>query len=349
MVEGKELEKDRICWDDKWAMIVSLPIISLLIPYVFFGIRFTRPPQLTFPIFVSTLIISTVIWIGNRAIMIWSRNKYPQMGQLKKRLMIQSLLMFLFTLTAGLGIGFLLKDFSNMHSAGISQNDEIISSINSSLFTTIAITSIYEVIYFSQQLRDSLTQSELLKREGLRAELNALKTQVNPHFLFNNLNTLCAIIPEDSERSVQFVEQLSKVYRYILEVRDEKSIPLSEEIKIMNAYAFLLITRFGNSFQLTTEIPDSELNSHVVPFSLQLLVENALKHNIASQQSPLKITIKAELDQLIIQNNIQKKQQVEHSTGIGLSNIRNRYRLLTERLVTVSETPEFFTVVLPLI
>lgn len=349
MVEGKELEKDRICWDDKWAMIVSLPIISLLIPYVFFGIRFTRPPQLTFPIFVSTLIISTVIWIGNRAIMIWSRNKYPQMGQLKKRLMIQSLLMFLFTLTAGLGIGFLLKDFSNMHSAGISQNDEIISSINSSLFTTIAITSIYEVIYFSQQLRDSLTQSELLKREGLRAELYALKTQVNPHFLFNNLNTLCAIIPEDSERSVQFVEQLSKVYRYILEVRDEKSIPLSEEIKIMNAYAFLLITRFGNSFQLTTEIPDSELNSHVVPFSLQLLVENALNHNIASQQSPLKITIKAELDQLIIQNNIQKKQQVEHSTGIGLSNIRNRYRLLTERLVTVSETPEFFTVVLPLI
>lgn len=349
MVDGKELEKDRICWDDKWAMVVSLPIISLLIPYVFFGIRFTRPPYLTVPIFVSTLIISTVIWIGNRTIMIWSRNKYPQMGQLKKRLMIQSLLMFLYTLTAGLGIGFLLEDFSNMHLAGISQNDEIISSINSSLFTTIAITSIYEVIYFSQQLRDSLTKSELLKREGLRAELNALKTQVNPHFLFNNLNTLCAIIPEDSERSVQFVEQLSKVYRYILEVRDEKSIPLSEEIKIMNAYAFLINTRFGNSFQLVTEIPKSEMNAHVVPFSLQLLVENALKHNIASQQHPLKISIKTELDQLIIQNNIQKKQQVEHSTGIGLSNIRNRYRLLTERLVTVSETPDFFTVVLPLI
>jgi two-component system LytT family sensor kinase len=349
MEQQQLLEKDRICWDDKWAMVVSIPIISLLIPYVFFGIRFTRPPQLTFPIFVSTLIISTVIWIGNRAIMIWSRNKYPQMGQLKKRLLIQSLLMFLFTLTAGLGVGLLLEDFSNMHSAGISQNDEIIGSINSSLFTTIAITSIYEVIYFSQQLRDSLTQSELLKREGLRAELNALKTQVNPHFLFNNLNTLCAIIPEDSERSVQFVEQLSKVYRYILEVKDEKSIPLSDELKIMQAYAFLLNTRFGESFQLTLDIPPSEMNMKIVPFSLQLLLENALKHNVVSKEHPLHVTMTAVKGQLIIQNNLQKKLQVEQSTGIGLKNIRNRYKLLTDKLVSVTETPEHFTVSLPLI
>lgn len=349
MEQQPTLEKDRICWNDHWAIVVSLPILSLLIPFVFFGVRFTRPPYFTLPLILNTLIISAIIWIGNRVIMIWSRNRYPMMEQMKKRLLIQSLLMLIYTLIAGVGVGYLLEKYNQVYYTGMSKTDLLIASINSSLFTTIAITAIYEVIYFSDQLRDSLTKSELLKREGLRAELNALKTQVNPHFLFNNLNTLCAIIPEDSEKAVQFVEQLSKVYRYILEVRDEKSISLAEELKILNAYAFLLSTRFGKSFQLTVDMPDNSGDTHVIPFCLQLLVENALKHNIASQQQPLHITVTTDGNQLIIQNNLQKKQQVEHSTGIGLSNIKNRYRLLTDRQVTVSETPQYFTVVLPLI
>ena len=349
MEQQPTLEKDRICWNDHWAIIVSLPILSLLIPFVFFGVRFTRPPYFTLPLLINTFIISAIIWIGNRAIMIWSRNRYPMMEQLKKRLLIQSLLMLIYTLMAGVGVGYLLEEFSQIYRTGMSKTDVLIASINSSLFTTIAITAIYEVIYFSDQLRDSLTKSELLKREGLRAELNALKTQVNPHFLFNNLNTLCAIIPEDSQKAVQFVEQLSKVYRYILEVKEDKCIPLSEEIKILEAYAFLLKTRFGNNFNLSIDVPETMLQKEVVPFALQLLVENALKHNIVSKEQPLYITVKAINDELIIQNILQKKQQVENSTGIGLKNIRNRYGLITNRIIAVTETPQFFTVVLPLI
>ena len=349
MEQQTTLEKDRICWNDHWAIIVSLPILSLLIPFVFFGIRFTHAPYFTIPLILNTFIISAIIWIGNRGIMIWSRNRYPLMEQLKKRLLIQSLLMLVYTLLAGVGVGYLLEEFSQIDRTGMSKTDVLIASINSSLFTTIAITAIYEVIYFSNQLRDSLTKSELLKREGLHAELNALKTQVNPHFLFNNLNTLCAIIPEDSAKAVQFVEQLSKVYRYILEVKDEKSIPLTDELKIMQAYAFLLNTRFGNSFQLTLDIPPSEMNMKIVPYSLQLLLENALKHNVVSREHPLHITMTAANGQLIVQNNLQKKQQVERSTGIGLKNIRNRYQLLTDKPVTVNETPQHFTVSLPLI
>ncbi len=349
MEQQTTLEKDRICWNDHWAIVVSLPILSLLIPFVFFGIRFTHAPYFTFPLILNTFIISAIIWIGNRGIMIWSRNRYPLMSQLKKRLLIQSLLMLIYTLLAGVGVGYLLEEFSQIYRTGMSKTDVLIASINSSLFTTIAITAIYEVIYFVEQLRNSLTEGEMLKREGLRAELNALRTQVNPHFLFNNLNTLCAIIPEDSEKAVQFVEQLSKVYRYILEVKEDKCIPLAEEIKILEAYAFLLKTRFGNNFNLSIDVPESMRQKEVVPFALQLLVENALKHNIVSKDQPLHISVKAINDELIIENNLQKKQQVENSTGIGLKNIRNRYGLITKRAISVAETPHFFTVVLPLI
>lgn len=343
------LEKDRICWNDKWAIIIAVPILSLIIPFVFFGLRVTSPPHFTFQVYFTTLIMTSAIWLGNRLIMIWSRNMYPFMEQLKKRLLFQSTLMIFYTVLTTVTIGFFLEDFSDLKKIGISESERQISGINAALFTTIAITAIYEVIYFVEQLKESLTRSELLKREGLRAELNALKTQVNPHFLFNNLNTLCAIIPEDSDKAVQFVEQLSKVYRYILEVREDKSIPLSEEIKILNAYAFLLSTRFGNSFKLSIQIPESMLQSEVVPFSLQLLVENALKHNIVSKEHPLQIDVFAENGELIVRNNLQKKQLIEKSTGIGLKNIRNRYSLLTDRLISVTETPQSFTVSLPLI
>lgn len=349
MEQQSTLEKDRICWNDHWAIVVSLPILSLLIPFVFFGIRFTHAPYFSVPLILNTFIISAIIWIGNRGIMIWSRNRYPLMSQLKKRLLIQSLLMLIYTLLAGVGVGYLLEEFSQIYRTGMSKTDVLIASINSSLFTTIAITAIYEVIYFVEQLRNSLTEGEMLKREGLRAELNALRTQVNPHFLFNNLNTLCAIIPEDSEKAVQFVEQLSKVYRYILEVKEDKCIPLAEELKILEAYAFLLKTRFGNNFNLSIDAPESMRKKEVVPFALQLLVENALKHNIVSKEQPLHISVKAINDELIIENNLQKKQQVENSTGIGLKNIRNRYGLITKRAISVAETPHFFTVVLPLI
>lgn len=345
----KDTLPDLICWNDTWAIIIGAPLVSLMVPFVFFGIRFNKAPQYTFPIYITTLLVTLTIWLGNRAIMIWARRRFTEVEQLKKRLIIQSILMLIYTPISSLLVGYLLEDYCSLRKIGLPEDEVLISSLTSSIFTTIAITSIYEVVFFIQQLKVSLTQKEELKREGLRAELNALKTQVNPHFLFNNLNTLCAIIPEDSNKAVTFVEQLSKVYRYILEVKDEKTIPLQEEIQILKAYAFLLTTRFGNNFQLTIDIPENEMQNKIVPFSLQLLVENALKHNIVSRENPLHIQVTSENGQLIIRNNIQKKQQVEKSTGIGLMNIRNRYKLLTEKLVQVTETPQYFIVSLPLI
>jgi two-component system, LytTR family, sensor kinase len=189
----------------------------------------------------------------------------------------------------------------------------------------------------------------MLKRESLKAQLDALRTQVNPHFLFNNLNTLSSVIPEDPKRAVDFVLQLAKVYRHILEVKDEQTIQLKDELDVMKAYAFLLQTRFGTNLDINIDVPEEKLQRKVVPLSLQILMENAIKHNIVSCDKPLKIEVFAQNGKLVVSNNLQKKNQVNESTGIGLDNIRNRYRLLSEKQVEVTESNGNFTVSIPLI
>jgi LytS/YehU family sensor histidine kinase len=211
------------------------------------------------------------------------------------------------------------------------------------------IMGIYESIYFMHALKDSIEEKEMLKRESLKAQLNALRTQVNPHFLFNNLNTLSSLIPENPEHAVDFVLQLSKVYRHILEVEDEKSIALKDELEVLNAYTFLLQTRFGTNLKVNIDISAEKLQRKVVPLSLQILMENAIKHNIVSSEKPLQINITADNDSLVISNNLQMKKQVNECTGIGLNNIRNRYKLLSDKPVTVTEHDNNFTVSIPLI
>jgi two-component system LytT family sensor kinase len=179
--------------------------------------------------------------------------------------------------------------------------------------------------------------------------LNALRTQVNPHFLFNNLNTLCSLIPENPEHAVDFVQQLSKVYRHILEVKDEKTISLKEELDVLHAYTFLLKTRFDKNLTVNITIPSEKLQQHIVPLSLQILMENAIKHNIVSSDKPLLIDVFTVNGSLVVSNNLQMKNQVNESTGIGLDNIRNRYKLLSAIPVKVTASDSNFTVSIPLI
>jgi LytS/YehU family sensor histidine kinase len=199
------------------------------------------------------------------------------------------------------------------------------------------------------QLRQAVQEKEKMKRETISAELNALKTQVNPHFLFNNLNTLASLIPEDPKVAVDFVQQLSKLYRHILEVKDEPVIALREELDVMKAYAFLLQTRFGNNLDVSIDVPNEKLDKKIVPLSLQILMENAIKHNVVSSDRPLKVEVAASNGKLVVRNNLQKKNQINESTGIGLENIRNRYRLFGNGAVEVVDNGYSFTVSIPLL
>jgi two-component system, LytTR family, sensor kinase len=339
----------RIGFNDGLLMAVGIPVLSFVVPVVFMGCRFNKPPLLTWEKYAATLFITTVIWLGNRYVMIYCRKKYPLFNDVRKRLIFQSLIMLFFTVTANILLGQVTEGIY-AKDGGVRDFTDILIHTNSAvIFCTIMIIAIYESIYFMHELRHSVEETENLKRENLSAQLNALRTQVNPHFLFNNLNTLSSLIPENPKHAVDFVQQLSKVYRHILEVKDEKCILLKDELEVLNAYTFLLKTRFDKNLDVNITIPPEKMQKKIVPLSLQILMENAIKHNIVSAEKPLQINVFAENGSLVVNNNLQMKNQINESTGIGLDNIRNRYKLISEKPVTVTESETNFTVSIPLI
>lgn len=201
-----------------------------------------------------------------------------------------------------------------------------------------------------QALTGLRVNAEQLKREATQAQFVALKNQVSPHFLFNSLSILSSLVEVDPKLSVRFISHLSKVYRYILEQRDSERVSLKTELDFLNAYAFLLNIRFEGKLLVQNRVAEPVATRYgIAPLTLQLLVENAVKHNQMSQAQPLLVTIDTEDDYLIVRNPLQTRPQVEESTGLGLENIRNRYRLLTDRPMSAGEEDNAFVVKIPLL
>ncbi|GAB3977745.1 hypothetical protein GCM10028806_39710 [Spirosoma terrae] len=196
--------------------------------------------------------------------------------------------------------------------------------------------------------------AEQLKREAYQAQFDALKNQVNPHFLFNSLSILSSLVEVNPKLSIQFINQLAKAYRYILEQRDSQRVNLKTELNFLEVYCFLLMIRFDDKLQLENAISPSEaIHFSIAPLTLQLLVENAVKHNQMSRKRPLIVTLRIDRDYLVISNPIQPRLPDDtlsrNSTGLGLTNITNRYRLLTDRPVLVTPHDSIFVVRIPLL
>lgn len=193
-------------------------------------------------------------------------------------------------------------------------------------------------------------QTERLEKESAQAQFMALKNQVNPHFLFNSLSILSSLVEVDAKLSVQFINRLSKAYRYILEQRDNERTRLQTELDFIDAYTFLLKIRFDEKLQVVISVSETDANRYAIaPLTLQLLIENAVKHNQMSAQKPLLVSIYTEGDYLIVANPLQLRPQNDTSTGVGLQNIMNRYALLTDRPVWVGEQDDLFVVKIPLL
>lgn len=193
-----------------------------------------------------------------------------------------------------------------------------------------------------------LKAMEHMEKERVTFQFQTLRSQVNPHFLFNSFNTLLSIIEQDKAIAATYVEKLSDFFRSILAYCEEEVISLEEELKILEDYYFLQRQRYGDNFQLDIAVPQAE-QYFVPPLILQLLVENALKHNIVSRSKPLKVEVKMEGHHLVVRNNRQPKQQKESGTRVGLSNIKQRFALLTQQPVEIEETEQEFTVRLPIL
>ncbi|MCP4023429.1 MAG: hypothetical protein GY729_16410 [Desulfobacteraceae bacterium] len=200
------------------------------------------------------------------------------------------------------------------------------------------------------KLSENKQELASLKQANLKARLEALKNQMNPHFLFNTLGTLMTLIEENQELAVEYIQELSKVYRYLLQTRDRRLVTVAREMAFINSYITLVSMRFKSTLSVHINIPQKKYKESIPPLSLQLLLENALKHNVISKSRPLTIDIFIEDEAYItVRNNLQKKKSLEKSHKIGLNNLENQYKFFTEKNVLVMPSKNFFTVKIPLL
>ncbi|WP_040559257.1 2TM domain-containing protein [Kordia algicida OT-1] len=219
----------------------------------------------------------------------------------------------------------------------------------SALLITIVFSVFFHAIYFYKELQKKKVTEQKIIAGTASAQFDALKNQLDPHFLFNSLNVLSSLIDENPRQAQKFTSGLSKVYRYVLEQKNKELVTVDEELKFAKTYMSLLKMRFEDS--IIFEAPETAKNpeSKVVPLSLQLLLENAVKHNMVTPSKPLHIKIYEDQNNLIIENNLQEKQIVKKSSGVGLNNIRQRYDLLTQREVYIYKTASDFQVAIPML
>lgn len=204
-------------------------------------------------------------------------------------------------------------------------------------------------VYISEYKNKQL-EAEELKRINAQAQLQAIKNQVNPHFLFDNLNVLSGMVMKDNPDANKFIEAFSTVYRHMLHSQDKELIPLETELEFIEPYIFLLEKRFPASIIFQLNIEAKYFQYCIVPAALQMLVENAIKHNVLSKVKPLEITIAVnKKGDLFVKNNLQPKAQVESSTQVGLNNIDQRYRFITGKTINIIKNADSFAVILPLI
>ena len=211
---------------------------------------------------------------------------------------------------------------------------------------TLAIGGILHGRGFLFEWRQSAIDNERLKTEQVSTQYESLKNQVNPHFLFNSLNALSSLVYDDQKKAVEFIRKLSDVYRYVLDQRDKEVVPLKEELDFVNSFIFLQQIRFDKNLVFANSLPKLS-GAMVPPLSLQTLIENAIKHNIISQDKPLTIEMREEEDFIVVRNNLQSKKS--ESTGVGLQNLRARYQYLSDRPVVVDSDADSFTVKVPIL
>lgn len=296
---------------------------------------------------LNSVLVGGTFMIGLTLMVNILDRKLPWLHFPFKRLIVQTLVTIGFSLTI-IVITILLN--------GLLTHEKITSDffIDRGIFMMkIAFTFIFvgslgsNAIMFFKNWKEAAVQQEKLKREQLALQYETLKNQVSPHFLFNNLNSLTALISTNPEKAIDFVKRLSEVYRYVLDQKDHELVALETELRFVESYVFLQKIRFGTN--LDVQINVSPQNLKVIPLSVQMLVENAIKHNEISHKKPLQIRVFSTDDNCLIVENLLQKKSSSEGSGSGLQNIRERYEFFSNRKVIIFENLEKFLVSIPLL
>lgn len=336
-------------FNDKWVRIggVALLLLPLLLnEMTSTGFRRSFPAEV---IYIALYIVSVVLILEcGRLVIMKLHRKYAAPGSNKKRFTNASLAV------TGSNFFLILVTFYLSHwIRGMQGSHDLklfVSVFIVSIVLAMAQSGIYEGFYFFTRLRKVEQEKEELLRVNLQSQFDSLKQQVNPHFLFNSINTVSSLIDKDAEKAKKYLSEMSKVYRYLLRTNEEELTSLQTELQFLDSYFHLLKTRFGDGLYLRIVVEDFFKNYCLPALTLQLLTENAVKHNSIDKANPLTIEITTtENGWLCVKNNLQKRINVLPSTQIGLSNIIAKYKLLNQPEVIIQETPKEFTVLLPLI
>lgn len=282
------------------------------------------------------------LWWGNSYVSEWMDNLFSWHKEPVKRLIAGLVGMTVYT------VGAVYSILYTFHFAfGFDVGDQLEGTFFSTIIITLIITMFMTGRAFLLNWKQSAVDAERLQKESVEAQYNSLRNQVNPHFLFNSLNALTSLVYQDQDKAVKFIKQLSTVYRYVLDTRDKELVSIKEELDFLDSYLFLQQIRFGEKLKLKVEVSGEGL---IAPLVLQMLVENAIKHNIIADDQPLTIRVYRENEMLIVENNLQKKSiPSDESTGAGLENIKKRYSFLSSVPVNVEDGNNVFRVLVPVI
>jgi sensor histidine kinase YesM len=228
----------------------------------------------------------------------------------------------------------------------ILSDEAVILAISISLVILFNLTELG--FFLNERYRASLAEAERYRKENAEYQFEMLKLQLNPHFLFNSLNTLSSLVYEDRDKAGEFIRKLSDVYRYVLDNRNRELVSLAEEIGFIRSFCYLLGLRFQGMIGFEFILEENSMERKIAPMTLQLLVENAVKHNVASRSQPLTVTVRSENDTVSVTNNLRPKPG-QAGTGVGLKNIASRYAFLTERKIDILNDDHIFEVKIPLI
>jgi len=317
-------------------------------------IFFTREKSLELyllNIFIAAL-YSFTIAVGNGVVNDFLNIKYSWVNETRKRTVLgvfSTLIVNVVLVLFCNYVNFILvqkQELSNFFSGGMGFANWI--TINAALLISAILHAKGFMEAWKSSTKQEVVQQKLIAKSA-NAQFESLKNQLDPHFLFNSLNVLSSLIDENPDQAQRFTASMSKIYRYVLEQKDKELVTVEEELDFAKIYADLLKTRFEDSVSFDFKVKDSDLKLFVVPLSLQLLLENCIKHNFATSGKPLHIKIYSENGNLLIENNLQQREQVKESAGIGLSNIVQRYSLLTKQNVFIEKSPSFFKVKIPIL
>lgn len=323
-------------------VIVALCVVSavarlLLFPHVFWGKHLIS--------FVFSVFMMYFLWAFVKNLNQILDRKLPYEQGLVQRLTVEVTIGLIFIYVFRTGLIVIFSDYAPIK---IDKYLTVAAYIVDTLII-LFLNARFVGVHFFREWKKVLLKTERLQKEQSIVQFENLKNQLNPHFLFNSLTSLNSLIFENQQLASQFLQQLSKVYRYVLQNKEKELVNISTEVAFIENYIFLLQTRFYGSLQIILAIDEKDRSKQIVPVTLQILIENAIKHNIVNEEFPLTIRIYTDGNSLLVTNNLQRKSIIETSNKMGLENMRNLYSYLSPAPMEVVEDTASFTVKIPLL